>query len=705
MDQHTSFPDRGPQWLESVYSDGTADFVSNPAPALGETVRIRVRFYADAPVKAVILRTNPNGADVMLPAKPVKTDRGLVWWEAELKMSERRMQYQFYLVTDGGVYFYTQKGITTWLPDMSCDFVLLTDYVQPAWVKEAVFYQIFPERFRNGDPENDVRSGEYSVDGNPTIRVTPWDTPAMEYAEGHCLDFYGGDLEGIRQKIPYLKDLGVTALYLNPIFVGPSVHKYDCVDYFHVDPHFGGDEALAALSRDLHACGMKLILDISINHTGASHKWFNRDCQWFPKEVGAYHNPDSTERGFYFFGPDNSYKSWWGISSLPVLNFTSEALRDRIWRARDSVLRKWLQPPYSIDGWRFDVADVFARNDEIQLAHEVWPEIRRAIREENPQAYILAEDWGDCAQYLQGSEWDSPMNYYGCGRVIREFLGEQDHFLARCPEIRDVRRKMRAEEVRARVVQHLSRMPWALQENQFNLFDSHDIGRLHNNQAIDPGEYRGAVIFQFMLPGAASVYYGDEASIGGDPGSNEGCRWPMPWGTEFEKTERFRFYRTLMRLKADHPALSSGGMQFLFAEGGVLSIARFTDCGAAVPGADVPNVGAVIGRPPEAQPIPSDVARAICPPEATGSGQQAAGDGGHAAREFCLPAQPEAFVFVMSTEDSAREIRLPLGALGCSRPVSDRDVFGTPLSWRPLDEKSVSLAVPAHTALLFPANP
>ena len=659
-----------PQWIESVYSDGTADFVSNPAPALGETVRVRVRFYDDAPVKAVILRTVPNGADTMIPARPVRRDRGLVWWEAELRMSERRMQYQFYLITDDAVYFYTQRGVSACLPDQSADFVLLTDYVRPAWVREAVFYQIFPERFCNGDPSNDVQTGEYSVDGHPATKVEPWDTPAAEFAEGRCLDFYGGDLRGIREKIPYLKDLGVTALYLNPIFTAPSVHKYDCIDYFHVDPHFGGDEALAELSRALHENGMKLILDISINHTGASHRWFNRDCAWFPPTVGAFHNPDSPERGFYFFNPDNTYKGWFGLEGLPVLNYTSEALREIIYKGPDSVLRKWLRSPWSIDGWRFDVADVFARNDALQLAHELWPEIRKAIREENPQAYILAEDWGDCAQYLQGGEWDAPMNYFGCARVIREFLGQPDHFLARCPEIRVLRRDLPAEDVKTRVIQHLSRLPWALQENQFNLIDSHDISRLHNDPALDPGDYRGAVIFQFMLPGAASVYYGDEAAIGGRPPSNEGCRWPMPWDSGFEQTERFRFYRTMMRLKGEHPALSRGGMCFLCTEGRVLSIARFTE-----ERADKTNVGTSIA----------------CPPPDAGT-------------SIACPRKREAFVFVFNAGAEQKEIRLPLGAIGAARPAADYDVFGAPLTWRPLDEHAIVLKIPAHTALLFQAE-
>ena len=628
-----------PQWTESVYSDGTEDFVSNPAPALGERVEIRIRFYADAPVQAVILRTVPNGADLMIPARLLRQEQGLAWWAAELTMTQRRMQYQFYLVTEEAAYFYTQKGITTWIPDQLHDFVLLTDYVQPGWVREAVFYQIFPERFRNGDPDNDVQDGEYSVEGHPSIRVRPWDTPAMSYQQGRCLDFYGGDLQGIREKIPYLKDLGVTALYLNPIFRAPSVHKYDCIDYFHVDPHFGGDEALAALSRALHENGMKLILDISINHTGDSHMWFNRDCAWFPASMGAYHNPDCPERSFYFFGPENRYKGWWNLPGLPVLNYSSQALRDVIYGGSDAVLRKWLKAPYSIDGWRFDVADVFARNDALQLAHEVWPEIRRAIRQENPQAYILAEDWGDCAQYLQGEEWDAPMNYYGCARVIRSFLGESDHFLSRSPALRALKRKMPAEEVKERVLQHLAQLPWAIQENQFNLLGSHDISRLHNNPAVNPEEYRGAVIFQFMLPGAASVYYGDEASIGGSLGSNEGCRWPMPWGSGFENTERFRFYRRLMRLKGEHPALRRGGMCFLYAEGGILAMARFT--------------------------------------------------------------RQEALVFAMSTEEAARPFRLPLGVLGGTRPAGDQDLFGRTLDWQPLDKHAVSLRLPAHEAVLF----
>lgn len=624
-------------WLQSVYSDGSPAFVSDPFPALGETVTVRLRCLADAPLREVLLRTAPNGGEQLIPMRRGPAHRGLVYYEAELPVREPRLGYHFYLATEDTVWFYTQRGISSCMPDTSCDFRLLTDYVQPAWVKEAVFYQIFPERFCNGDPANDVQPGEYRVDGHPT-QHRDWDETPPDYETGRCLDFFGGDLEGVRQKIPYLKELGVTALYLNPIFTAPSVHKYDCVDYFHVDPHFGGDEALARLSSALHANGMKLILDISINHTGSAHRWFNRDCLWFDRSIGAYHNTEAPERAYYFFKPDGSYKGWWDLPGLPVLNYTSEALRDVIYRAEDSVLKKWLKPPYSIDGWRFDVADVFARNDALQLAHELWPEIRRSIRAENPQAYLLAEDWGDCAQYLQGDEWDSPMNYYGCARPVRQFAGQRDLFLERCPSLRRLPGGMSAPDFEARVMQHLAKLPFVFWENQFNLLDSHDVSRLHNDPAIHPGDYRGAVLLQFTLIGAPSVYYGDEAAVDGVLGSNEGCRYPMPWGTDFQHSEQYRLYRRVIALKREKEALKRGGMKFLYARDRALALARFTP--------------------------------------------------------------DEALVLVMSTDDAPASLFLPLSVLGAARPAGTEDLFGLPLDWQP-EAGGVTVSVPPHTAYLF----
>ena len=630
------------KWLESVYSDGSSYFVSNPEPELGEEVAVRIRMYDDAPVRHVIVRAIPNGIEHLAEAKKYKVEHGLAYYEAKLKMTEPRMQYHFYLICDDIIYYYTQLQITTYIPDHTYDFVLLTNYRQPKWVKSAVFYQIFPERFCNGDPSNDVQTGEYKMDGHDCTHMASWSDRPLQYEQGFCMDFFGGDLKGIQDKIPYLKGLGVTALYINPIFEAPSVHKYDCIDYFHVDKHFGGDEALAELSKALHENGMKLVIDISINHTGIGHKWFNRDGLHFDKSIGAYNNPDSEERSYYFFKPGtNEYKAWAGVDTLPTLNYTSDALRNIVYRGENSVIRKWLKPPYNIDGWRFDVADVFARNDEIQLAHEVWPELCAAIKEENPQAYILAEDWGDCGHYLQGGEWDSPMNYYGCARVLRRFIGLPDPFGERNELVREVQIKynMTAQDVKARVLQHLAKIPFVVAQNQFNLIDSHDVSRVHNHDSVTRDAYRAAVILQFMLVGTPSIYYGDEAAVDGWTENNEGCRFPMPWHRDFQNTEHFRFYQTLAHLKLEHDAMKEGGMKFLYAEGRSIVLARFDD--------------------------------------------------------------REALVAVVSGEDEERTIPVALGSIGAVLPADHRDIFGDAFESAEADDRTAEITVPAGKSYLI----
>ena len=211
--------------------------------------------------------------------------------------------------------------------------------------------------------------------------------------------------------------------------------------------------------------------------------------------------------------------------------------------------------------------------------------------------------------------------------------------MGRHPLLRDIPYKMTAEDVKNRVMEHLAKLPYAFWENQFNLFDSHDVSRLHNNPKIHPQEYRGAVFFQFMLTGAASIYYGDEAGVDGVTGTNEGCRYTMPWDKDFESGEMYKLYQTMAHLKQDHKALRSGGMKFLYAQDGIVALARF--CGE------------------------------------------------------------EAFVSVMSTNAEAKTVRLPLGAIGAAGPKGDADIFGNVLTYEKTDENSIVLTVPGHQAYLM----
>lgn len=626
------------KWLESVYSDGSKYFVSNPLPKKAETIKIKIRLIEQEEVKHIFLRTKINGVEKLISMEKDSMVNGLAYYSCEVTIYEDVLHYHFYLVTDHKVYYYTQYNITDYVPEESNDFKILTNYQQPSWVKESVFYQIFPERFCNGNQDNDVRDGEYVFQGHETKQIKDWNTPTKNYDQSFCLDFYGGDLEGVRKKIPYLKELGVNAIYVNPIFQAATVHKYDCVDYFHVDEHFGGDRAFEKLMKELHKNNMKLIVDVSINHTGSASKWFNKEVIFYPESVGAYHNKDAREREFYFFGKNNEYTAWFNEKTLPTLNYNSVELRNILYRNTDSLLKKWMKAPYNIDGWRFDVADTMARNNEVQLHHEVWPEIRKSIKEENEQAYILAEDWSDCKEFLQGDEWDSTMNYFACARPIREFVGETDLFYVGRKELNKIPYKMTARNLHLRITQYLSKLPFVMQEVSFNLLDSHDVSRLHNNENVNYQDYRGAVIMLFTLPGTPSIYYGDEVGIDGRIEVVEGCRYPMSWDKGKQESPNYKLYHTLANLKTSSKALQSGGFKVLSDEDYVFCYARFT--------------------------------------------------------------LDEVVIIICSTDDFDQEVALPITALGIKEFVIKEDLFGLPLQYEKKGE-NVVIKVPSHTSYIF----
>ncbi|MEL3905731.1 MAG: glycoside hydrolase family 13 protein [Treponema sp.] len=567
-------------WLDTVYSDSGAVFVSNPAPRHGETVTVRLRLLNNNEIKHVYLRLKVFGVEQLLPMQKEKEKNNLIYYKTDIVCNERRMQYQFYLATSTKIYYYTQHRITDYMPDESRDFVILTEYKQPAWVGKSVCYQIMTDRFRNGRPELTVQTGAYTYQGHQPMQIKNWNSEPLPYSKAHCMDFYGGDLYGIIEKLDYLQDLGISVLYLNPIFTAPTIHKYDCLDYFEVDPHFGGNEAFAALCQEIHRRGMKIILDISINHTSSAAKWFNKSNEFYPSEIGAYQNKDCAERDYYFIDENGGYETWAGVETMPKLNYIGSRLRDIIYRKPDSVLKKWIQPPYSIDGWRFDVADCMARSVQADCYHEVWKEINQELKRLNPELLILAEDWSDCSGMFNGDEWDSTMNYFGSARPLREFAGEKDLLTSRNAVLNTIDTVLTAEQLKERILQFYAAMPTAAAHQMFNLLGSHDVARLYNNPAINLAHYKGAVTALYGLPGMVNIYYGDEIMLPGRIADIfEGCRFPMDWDSPLrgEKAEIFNLYRALNSLKKESAALQYGGFKAVFAQGTVFAFSRFTE--------------------------------------------------------------------------------------------------------------------------------
>lgn len=542
-----------PAWLSAVHHDGSPTYLSNLYPRLGETVRVRLRVGAAAPVRRVFVRTCPDGEQAFTPAAPGPAQPPVRWWKAELLVCEPALHYRFVLETDDGVWFYSAAGPAAHDPLDATDFRLLADAAPAGWVRSTVFYQIFPDRFANGDPSRDPRPEAYEYAGHRP-RTYPWESLPPE-DQIFPLVFYGGDLRGIRERLDYLQHVGVSALYLNPVFTSPSNHKYDVADYEHVDPHLGGDEELARLRRALAERGMRYLLDVVPNHIGSSHPWFQ----------AAQADASAPEAGFFTFTrhPDE-YATWLGVRSLPKLNYRSEELRRRIVTGADSVLRRWLRPPFSADGWRVDVANMLARQGEVQLSPEIARAIRRVVKETRPDAYLLGEHFFDGSAQLQGDQWDGAMNYAGFAFPLWHWLRGYEQGAHGMKGVIASPVPWPTAALDSAWRSRIATLPWAIALQQYNLLGSHDVPRIRTVVGGNDALHRLAAVVQFTYPGLPGLYYGDEIGMNDVP--RLGPRGCMIWDERRWNTALLEFYRGLIALRRNSPLLQEGGFQMLLVE-------------------------------------------------------------------------------------------------------------------------------------------
>jgi alpha-glucosidase len=537
-------------WTESLHHDGSPLYVRVAHGRVGDTATICIRAASDAPVEAIYLRSCPDGEQTIAPMASAGTVGVCRWWQIDLPLAMLRTGYRFLVRTPQGNLWYNALGVIAHYPTDANDFKLLADYEAPAWVRDAVFYQIFPDRFADGDPSNNVRNGAYSYEGRQVVARVWGELPRR--ASG-AREFFGGDLQGIAQRLDYLADLGVSALYLNPIFLAPSNHKYDVADYEQVDPHLGGEAGLVALRRALDERDMRLILDIVPNHCGVTHPWFQQ-AQADPRAL--------TAEFFTFRKHPDEYESWLGVATLPKLDYRSERLRALMYADDNAIMRRWLRPPYSVDGWRIDVANMLGRQGPSDLGHKLGRGIRRAVKAERPDAYLLGENFFDGTPHLQGGELDATMNYQGFSFPVWRWLAGVESAIFQGREWAD-RHHMRTADMVAQWAAFRAAIPWQLATQQFNLLGSHDTPRLRHMLGGDLARVRVAAALLFTYPGVPCVYYGDE--IGLDGAGDPDCRRTMPWNEAAWDRELRQFYQRLARLRRESPALRWGGFQLLHA--------------------------------------------------------------------------------------------------------------------------------------------
>lgn len=599
---------------KALFSDGTKDYRSPAEPRENDKVTIRFRTKRDN-VDMVWLCSREKKQRM----KRTETKWDFDYYSVEIQLGSEPFFYYFKVVTGILECYYDRYGVND-KPREEYYFCIVPGFSTPEWAKGAVMYQILVDRFYNGNPAGDVLDGEYYYVDGPTKHVENW---------AHCpqgisvREFYGGDLEGVRQKLDYLQELGIEVLYFNPLFVSPSNHKYDCQDYDYIDPHVSNivvDEGavlpegckdntqaaryitrvtdkrnleasnayFAKFVEEVHAHGMKIILDGVFNHCGSFHKWLDREKLYEQQggyAPGAYVSGESPYRDFFAFQnqeawPDNgSYEGWWGFETLPKLNYEGS---QELWNYVLDIGRKWVSPPYNVDGWRLDVAADLGHSPEVN--HRFWKEFRKAVKEANPNAVILAEHYGDPKSWLLGDEWDTIMNYDAFMEPITWFLTgmekHSDEYRGECfGNPGDFEGAMR---------HHMTRFMTSSLQCAMNELSNHDhsrfltrtnkkVGRAEQlgtdaaGRGINKGVMKEAVVFQMTWPGAPTVYYGDEAGQVGftDPDN----RRTYPW--ENEDMDLLNFHREMIRIHKEHEAFKTGSIQFVWGEYNFLCYARY----------------------------------------------------------------------------------------------------------------------------------
>lgn len=537
------------------HHDGSEAYVPRGRKALGDVVPVRVRVPAGREVRSVHIRSLTDAEPGMAPARLESQGPHESWWVGEVTVANPVTRYRFLVEEPDTTCWLNAAGYHDREVSDAADFRLTAHAPAPDWARAAVVYQVFPDRFARSGAEHDLPDWAVPV---------AWDTPPEGSGRDVGRQFYGGDLPGIEQHLDHLQTLGVDVLYLTPVFPGRSNHRYDASTFDHVDSLLGGDEALASLAAAVHTRGMRIMGDITTNHTGAGHEWFER----------ARSDRAGEEAGYYLWTDEApGYVAWLGHASLPKLNHADAALRARMIAGPESVVGRWLAPPFRLDGWRVDVANMTGRHRDTDLTHEVARTVRATMAAVRPDALLVSEHFHDASADLQGDGWHANMNYMGFSRPVWAWLMPPDTPL-RDHGLPFARTRRPGGAVAATMRDFASQVPWQVTEVQWNMVTSHDTARIRTVVG-DPRLVEVAAGLMFTYPGTPVVFAGDE--IGAEGWNGESGRVTMPWDRpeDWDRTT-FEAYRRLIAVRHGSRALRDGGLRWVAAEGDALVFLRET---------------------------------------------------------------------------------------------------------------------------------
>jgi alpha-glucosidase len=464
-------------------------------------------------------------------------------------MRNQRFNYRFLIATPQDGYVLNATGLHQIEVTDAHDFVITADPRPPCWVEDSVFYQIFLDRFARSQDANDRDVPSWATPAN-------WSDPAIDHYPAGGLQLYGGDLTGLSERLDHISELGANALYLTPFFPAPSIHRYDASTFGCVDPILGGDNALRNLILDAHDRGIRVLGDLTLNHTSVTHEWFQR----------ALSNPSSEEAAFYVFRDyPHTWEGFDDLSFMPKLDHRSSTLRHRLFEGPNSVAARYVHE-FGLDGWRIDVAQSAGHSGAVDRTIETARALRRTLAHDD--SYIVAEHQYDAADTLRGDAWHGTMAYAAFTRPLWSWLSEEG--IGRYWGVPVELARLTGQQMVDTMDSFNARIPWRSRVHSINLLDSHDTPRLLS--IVSEAVLRVAIGILMTMPGIPMLFAGDE--IGTTGRNNDEARQPFRWDSRTWHEKLFHHCRELVSLRRTHSSLRSGAFRWLYVSENVVIYER-----------------------------------------------------------------------------------------------------------------------------------
>lgn len=537
------------------HHDGSELYLSTSAPVLSQRVTFKFRAGSEFPIEKAILRLYHDGEPRFFEMTKRSIGREQ-WWQVRVPILNPKTPYRFLIINGERYSWLNARGFHNNDVTSAEDFQLLAIREYPRWIRRSVFYQIFPDRFASSGLYQDRMKSEFVA--------RDWSALPKGRDKTTGIEYFGGDLDGVRERLSHIKELGANGIYFTPIFPAGSTHRYDAHSFDEIDPLLGGDAALLRLKRSADKAGIRLMGDLTTNHCGSGHYWFQK----------AKRKKSAIERGFFYFDRTlkNGYEGWWGVASLPKLNYNSKKLRELMYSGKNSIVKKWLRRPYSLSGWRIDVGNMTGRYRGEDMNLEVIRGVRAAVDAVNPDAWLLAENADHFPSDLDGFGWHGTMNYNGFMRPIWGWLKERPQVQFGFFGVPVTVPSFTGGEMVAAMRDFAAGVPWRNFVSSMLLLDSHDTARFRNVVGDDLSRHIAGMGLLLTYPGVPSIFMGDEIGLKGAWG--EDARRTINWDKSDWDLDFFHEVKKLVKIRRNSHALAEGGMRWIAIEDDLVAYLR-----------------------------------------------------------------------------------------------------------------------------------